>query len=277
MMMALVVAACGDDDQGRGDADSAGLEVLFPDASLPDAAAPDVPDTTVPDTSVPDETGEVAAPDTIATLDAIDDTTADSIDDTQVLPDTLADSALAETLVDTTVDVDDDTAAEIAEDTSAPDTASGFDSKICTTDVATLGNSCTNAFVIGRPNAKTGFGHASSTVGAGNDSDFPQTVCGDSFGDRFYMIYLEVGEQLTVNANPDPASYDLTFGLYRGAACETPITCVDNDVSGTTPDKMLYQAVEEGWHAIVVDGRNTNGSYTVVVTLDCHEADCGCH
>jgi len=153
---------------------------------------------------------------------------------------------------------------------------------MCDTNVTTSGDNCANAYVIGRPNAQTGFGHAGSTIGAGNDSDFPQVVCGDSFGDRFYQIYLRVGEQLTVNANPQPASYDLTYGLYRGVTvdgtaaqdCGVPITCVDNDISGTTPDKMLYQAVVEGWHTIVVDGRNTNGDYAVVVTLDTIPDDC---
>ncbi|HRE89502.1 MAG TPA: hypothetical protein PK095_10205, partial [Myxococcota bacterium] len=172
----------------------------------------------------------------------------------------------------------DTTPTDTADTTPADTTDTSPECQLggCVTDVTKLGTTCATAYVIGRPNAQTGFGHMSTTVNAGNDSDFPQAVCGDSGPDRFYKIYLKVGEQLWVNANPSPAAYDLSYGLYRGENCETPITCVDNDVNGTTPDTMPYQAVVEGWHVLVVDGRSTQGDYSLVVTLDCQEEDCCC-
>jgi len=39
---------------------------------------------------------------------------------------------------------------------------------------------------------------------------------------------------------------------------------------------MPYQATEEGWYVLVVDGRNTDGAYTLVVTLDIDSDPCGC-
>lgn len=286
----VLVAACGDDPQDARNAADGDVSVLFPDGGgFPDTTIATDTTATVDDSAVATET---TVEDTVVATETIEDTTVEdtfvatetTIEDTFVATETVEDTFVAtETIEDTVVATEtaiEDTfvAPDITkEDTAEPDVDTGYSDEICTTDVTTAGANCGNAYVIGRPNANTGFGHQGTTIGAGNDSDFSHAVCGDSFNDRFYMIYLEVGEQLTVNANPDPATFDVTFGLYRGPDCETAITCVDNDVSQTTPDTMLYQAVEPGWHAIVLDGRNTNGNYTVVVTLDCHQDDCGCN
>lgn len=279
---AITVSACGSDSPSTADGDA--VEVLFPDAVDLDTANPDVADTsdtTPADTTTPDVADttdttpeETSTPDTVDTSDTVlaDTSTPDS-----------ADTAPADTTpADTTAPDVADTATPDVADTTTPDVADTVDTTPecqlggCVTDVTKLGTTCATAYVIGRPNAQTGFGHMSTTVGAGNDSDFPQAACGDSGPDRFYKIYLKVGEQLWVNGNPSPAAYDLSYGLYRGENCETPITCVDNDVNGTTPDTMPYQAVVEGWHVLVVDGRSSQGDYSLVVTLDCQEEDCCC-
>ncbi len=285
LLFLALATACGTDDGGAA-ADDAGFDIRFSDSGPTQAAdtrpadVEDEPDTTAIatdtaplDTTLPDTAETVVSDTADVTM-----TTDTFVADTFVADTFVADTFVADTFVaDTAVAEDTSVADTIEEDTTSEDTA-GPACQIggCETDVTTAGNNCTNAYVIGRPNAQTGFGHQGSTVGAGNDSDFTQAACGDSGPDRFYRIYLKVGEQLWANINPDPAAFDVTFGLYRGAGCETPVTCVDNDVSGTTPDSMPYQAVEEGWHVLVVDGRGTQGSYSLVVTLDCHEDDCCC-
>ncbi len=307
----VAVLGCGGDDERVGDtADSGMFEVFFPDGVVtadatetvdtldttqpidtfevaPDTAAEVAPETVV-DTAPeaePETIAETSEPETIAEV------TPETVDTTPETsePETIAET-MPETIADTTPETSEpETIAETAPETTEPDTkpdeviASCQDGG-CETDMTGNGDTCATAYIIGRPNAQTGFGHAGSTVGAANDSDFTQAVCGDSFGDRFYRIYLKVGEQLWVNANPSPQAYDVTFGLYRGLEvagiagpdCGTPITCVDNDDNQTTPDQMPYQAVIEGWHTIVVDGRNMNGDYTIVVTLDCAEDNCCC-
>lgn len=289
---ALTASACGTDSPSTADGDA--VEVLFPDAvdidtATPDsvdvADTPDTADTLGPDTTLVDTTPGDAADTTPSdttpadTADTADTTPADTTD--TISNDTTSPDTADTTPVDTTpADTSDTTPADTTPaDTTPADTADTTpECQLggCVTDVTKLGTTCATAFVIGRPNAQTGFGHMSSTVGAGNDSDFPQAACGDSGPDRFYKIYLKVGEQLWVNGNPSPASYDLSYGLYRGENCETPITCVDNDNNGTTPDTMPYQAVVEGWHVLVVDGRSSEGDYSLVVTLDCQEEDCCC-
>ena len=296
LALTLTFGACGSDSPSTSDSDA--VEVLFPDAVDLDTASPDVAD--LIDTLSPDTTDTTSA-DTADTIpaDTTDTTPADTTDTT---PADTTDTTPADTTDTTPADITDttptdttppDTTMPDTADTTATDTADTNDTADttpdptdttapecqlggCVTDVSKLGTTCATAYVIGRPNAQTGFGHMSTTVGAGNDSDFPQAACGDSGPDRFYKIYLKVGEQLWVNGNPSPAAYDLSYGLYRGENCETPITCVDNDVNGTTPDTMPYQAVVEGWHVLVVDGRSTQGDYSLVVTLDCQEEDCCC-
>lgn len=281
-LAALTISACGSDSPSTSDGDT--VEVLFPDAVDLDTASPDAADTadtTPADTSTPDtaDTFDTTPADTstLDTTDTSDTVLADtSTPDTDTTPTdtsdtTPADTSPADTSADTTSADTSDTAPEDTTDTTPECQLGG-----CVTDVTKLGTTCATAYVIGRPNAQTGFGHMSTTVGAGNDSDFPQAACGDSGPDRFYKIYLKVGEQLWVNGNPSPATYDLSYGLYRGENCETPITCVDNDVNGTTPDAFPYQAVVEGWHVLVVDGRSSQGDYSLVVTLDCQEEDCCC-
>jgi len=291
VVMAAVglLAACGADD-ARVAADPSDLGIFFPDgtgagevlAPEVDTSAPDVDTSMVElDTSGPEPDTTTPEPDT--TTPELDtampelDTTTPELDATTPELDTAMPELDAATPELDTATPEVDTSGP--EDSAAPEvdtSATSCQTGGCETDVATVGNTCATAYIIGRPNAQTGFGHAGTTAGAGNDSDFPQAVCGDSQSDRFYQIYLKVSEQLTVNANPQPASFDLTFGLYRGQACETPITCVDSDANGMTPDRMLYQATVEGWHTLVVDGRNTEGDYTLVVTLDCFEDDCCC-
>lgn len=282
--------ACGEDEGRAETRDAPAVDVVFSDVGTtpPRDAGPtgtsDTADTAVAaDTTVADTT---AADTTVADTTVADTTVADStVPDTTVQDTTVGDTSVGDmTVEDTTVadtSAPDTTVADTTiADTTATDTADtdepACQSGGCETDMTPSGATCTDAWIIGRPNAQSGFGHAGSTVGAGNDSDFPQAACGDSGPDRFYRIYLKVGEQLWVNANPSPATFDVTFGLYRGAACETPITCVDNDVDQATPDTMPYQAVVEGWHTLVVDGRGSQGDYTVVVTLDCQEEDCCC-
>lgn len=276
LLLSLGFAACGSDSADPG---TDTVDVLFPDGSFevtgPDASDTSPADTTPTDTAVDTTLTDTAAdstpPDTIPT----DTDTADTAPtDTTPTDTTPADTTPADTGADTTP-------ADTAADTTPADTADTGPGPTCqeggcVTDVTKLGTTCATAYVIGRPNAQAGFGHLGSTIGAGNDSDFPQAACGDSGPDRFYKIYLKVGEQLWVNGNPSPASYDLSYGLYRGENCETPITCVDNDVNGTTPDTMPYQAVVEGWHVLVVDGRASQGDYSLVVTLDCQEDNCCC-
>lgn len=283
---ALTVGGCGSDSPSTSDGDA--VEVLFPDAVELDTASPDIADTTdttpadtsvAPDTASPDvaETTDTTPADTASpdTVDAADTTPADTSTPDTAPPDTTpADTSTPDVADTSTPDAADTMAADTSD--TEPDTAPECQLGGCVTDVSKLGTTCATAYVIGRPNAQTGFGHMSSTVGAGNDSDFPQAACGDSGPDRFYKIYLKVGEQLWVNGNPSPAAYDLSYGLYRGENCETPITCVDNDNNGTTPDAFPYQALVEGWHVLVVDGRTGQGDYSLVVTLDCQEEDCCC-
>jgi len=271
--------ACGDPDGSADAGDTSAVDIVFGDLGVSSTSDTRSTETDDPvDTTVTDTTFDATTvTDTTVTDTTVDDTTVTdtTVTDTTVTDTTVTDATVTDTTVtDATVTDttgDEATVVDVA-DTSEPACQIGG----CETDMAPAGNTCASAWIIGRPNAQAGFGHASSTVGAGNDSDFPQAACGDSGPDRFYRIYLKVGEQLWVNANPSPVTYDLTFGLYRGAACETPITCVDNDVDQTTPDTMPYQAVVEGWHTLVVDGRGSQGAYTIVVTLDCHEDDCCC-
>lgn len=286
VVTALTANACGTDSPSNADSDA--VEVLFPDAVELDTATPDIadvadaPDTV--DTFVPDTTPVDTAPSDTSPADTADTTPADT-SPTDTADTTPADTTPADTADTTLADTADTSLADTADttpvdttpaDTTPADTTPECQLGGCVTDVTKLGTTCATAFVIGRPNAQTGFGHMSTTVGAGNDSDFAHPTCGDSGPDRFYKIYLKVGEQLWVNGNPSPASYDLSYGLYRGENCETPITCVDNDMNGTTPDTMPYQAVVEGWHVLVVDGRSSAGDYSLVVTLDCQEEDCCC-
>ncbi len=296
----LALSACASDDGASPGRDTAGAEILFPDGSVhietvspPDAetidpSASDATTDTLSETTVPD-TASDTMPDLVV-ADTVTDTTPDVVPDTGVdtvvadtTPDTIAPDTVADTTPDTIVpDTVADTTPDTVADTTPADTSPDPDTTPvcqeggCATDITKLGNTCATAYVIGRPNALSGFGHLGSTIGAGNNSDFTHAACGDSGPDRFYKIYLKVGEQLWVNANPSPAAYDLTYGLYRGQNCETQITCVDNDLNGTTPDTMPYQAVVEGWHVLVVDGRSTQGDYSLVVTLDCQEEDCCC-
>jgi hypothetical protein len=278
---------CGSDPEERAPID--GVEILFPDAVDLDTHLSDIGTDIVPDSVLADSMIDTAQADTAQADtggDSLDTTEPDTFTDTTAMDTTVSDTTVSDTTVSDTT-VADTTVADTAEpdttvadttvaDAVEPDTTPECQTGGCVTDVGKLGSTCATAFVIGRPNAQEGFGHMSSTIGAGNNSDFPQAACGDSGPDRFYKIYLKVGEQLWVNANPSPATYDLTYGLYRGENCETPVTCVDNDQNGTTPDTMPYQAVVEGWHVLVVDGRNTQGDYSLVVTLDCQEADCCC-
>jgi hypothetical protein len=100
----------------------------------------------------------------------------------------------------------------------------------------------------------------------------------------------EVGLDVALNAGTERVLEGLAVvGVVAGAAAEegpdggnharvepwAGLRRQDN-VNGTTPDTMPDQAVVEGWHTLVIDGRNTNGDYTVVVTLDCQEDDCCC-
>ncbi|MFT7580948.1 MAG: hypothetical protein ACI9MR_002622 [Myxococcota bacterium] len=277
-------AGCGDDDQSVNvdSTDTDGLEVAFPDGINPGDDTTVLFDSTTPtDTSAAD-TEKI---DTVVEDSSVEDTDepADTtVEDTDVPADTTVEDT---TVADTTLE--DTTAADttVADTTVADTTIPGCQSGGCTTNIAKGGTSCSSAYIIGRPNADDGngssFGHAASTVGAGNNSDFAQAVCGDDRNDRFYQIYLKVGEQLTVTLNPTTTGFDASLSLYAGVACDTGLTCVDNDLNQTTPDRLLWQARDmpgegDGWYTIVVDGRNTSGDYSVVVQLDCQEEDCCC-
>lgn len=153
----------------------------------------------------------------------------------------------------------------------------------CETDVTVSGDDCENAFTIGRSNALTGFGWNSTTVGSGNDSNLSNssTACWDAKNDEAYRIYMLAGEQVNISASPMDIDFDLMLKLFQGTSCgnSNVITCFNQGYDGAQ-ETTMYQATEDGWVTIVVDGRQAqsdiNGPYTMIVSLVCNDTNCCC-
>ena len=166
----------------------------------------------------------------------------------------------------------------------------------CQTDLNDGGKKCSEAFVIGRPEASGIFHHEGDTYGDNNDDDlnyvFEHPECWDASYDHFFRIYLMPGDTIAVNLIPKDNFFDAMLKLYTGTMCDdddaglfqsnaTYIIQCWNDESDGDPEFFTHAVSEEGWYTIVVDGRQSGdeedwGEYGIDITLTCSQENCCC-
>ncbi len=191
-----------------------------------------------------------------------------------------------------------------------PDCAVGFKCKSfvciadckaqgCQSNLSPSGEKCSQAWVVGRLDAKKTFTKTGDTWSANDDDDlnyfFGKSECWDASSDNFFRIYLMAGDQIAVTAAPAAAEwdFDLMLKLYTGTECDDDsagifdandkylIQCWDDELDGD-PEGFSYTATAEGWYTVVVDGRLAGtedldyGEYSFSLTLTCSEDTCCC-
>lgn len=165
----------------------------------------------------------------------------------------------------------------------------------CANDLSPSGKKCSEAKVVGRPQAASTAHFTGDTYSQGNDDDLnyflEHSECWDASYDHFYRMYLFPQETLTVSLVPKEAQFDAMLKLYTGTECDDDsagifsandkylIQCWNDDGDGD-PEGFAYTVTAEGWHTIVVDGRQSGeedwGEYELDVTLSCSTDNCCC-
>lgn len=153
----------------------------------------------------------------------------------------------------------------------------------CPGDSAPDGTTCGNAKIIARTAvAGTNANFSGATTYSGTDND--DASCSDGGNERFYRIYLEPLDQVTVKLSPS-SYYDAVLKVYVGSDCDDNgtsdlVVCKDQQAGGVQ-ESYSFQAVTAGWYSIVVDGVSTAndddyGSFTLNVALSCTLTSCNC-
>lgn len=166
----------------------------------------------------------------------------------------------------------------------------------CASDLSPSRKKCSEAWVIGRVDAKDGAHLVGDTYQESNDDDLnyflEHSECWDASYDHFYRIYLLPGETISVLLVPKEQWFDAMLKLYTGTECDENdagifssndkylIQCWNDDGDGD-PENFSYQVAEEGWYTIVVDGRQSGededwGMYELDITLTCTQDNCCC-
>lgn len=169
----------------------------------------------------------------------------------------------------------------------------------CQNNLSPSGKKCSEAWIVGRLEAKKTFTKSTDTWNQSNDDDlnyfFEHPECWDASYDQFYRIYLMPGDKIAVSATPAPneGDFDLMLKLYTGTECDEDsagifsandkylVQCWDDAADGKG-ESFAYTAGAEGWFTVVVDGRLSGaedldyGAYTLTLTLTCTEETCCC-
>ena len=166
----------------------------------------------------------------------------------------------------------------------------------CSSDHSESGKKCSEAWLVGRVDAKGTAHFEKDTYQESNDDDLnyflDHSECWDASYDHFYRLYLFAGETIAVLLTPKEAAFDAMLKLYTGTECDEDgagifssndkylIQCWNDDGDGD-PENFSYQIPEEGWYTIVVDGRQSGededwGVYELDITLTCNQDNCCC-
>jgi len=159
----------------------------------------------------------------------------------------------------------------------------------CEGDASPNGEKCNSAKVIGRTAAASGYTTTGDTYNDGNNDDLPSwggPDCWDGKYDNFYRIWLNAGDQVTIEAAPGPADYDMSLKLYQGTTCDDDweddlIACEWHENDGAY-EQIVHAASQDDWYTIVVDGASSFsdehdwGQYQLDVSLICADAGCCC-
>lgn len=157
---------------------------------------------------------------------------------------------------------------------------------------------CSNARVIGRQAARSGW--SSGEQNTCNASDRFDGECGGLFDvgfDHAYTIYVLAGERVTVELGTTTRrctsgeefhsrlkfKFNASTATSGASSCPTHLQCWGGPTrSSSTTTIRTFDATEDGWLYVVVDGGATafdehRGYYTLDVDLSrCATPDCGC-